>query len=337
MASLGLAEPSVSNISINFRTSENDPHILRSICKEPQILRINSNLLIKHTFFLEKGAPFILLKTNLCDRPLKMLIDTGAAVSIIANDIIKENIHKTSYFFSLFGIAGKDVSVTTEGMVHGIFNFDDTFLGSTLHLVDRKYTGTGDGYLGFDFLAPYKVTIDLNNMYLRINLDELIKNESHDEEKIDDILPKKSQNDGNEDNFLTFLAKHYDFEGIKANGSPSRRNKLCKKMKKNEYKKYNDAVKAFQGQIRKYDRFFALPNVALQSINTNNFSTANRYEIIYNQLKLNDCTESEKSFIKDICMEFPLQFYLENDLVGATHVLKHPTASECKNSKFKAI
>lgn len=124
MESLGLATPSILKISINFRTHKNEPQMLKKICVRPQILQndFNTDKILEHDFFFEKEAPFILLSTNLCERPLKLLIDTGAAVSIIVNDIIKEETHKINYHFSLFGIAGKDMSVTTEGMVHGIFN-----------------------------------------------------------------------------------------------------------------------------------------------------------------------------------------------------------------------
>lgn len=156
MESFGQTIPSISTININFRTSENEPSILKELHIKPIILKVDteSNKILEHKFFYEKGAPFILLHTNLCQRPLKLLIDTGASVSILASDIVSKNIHKTNYCFSLFGNAGREVSVTTQGMVHAIFKFDNTYLGSTLHLVERKYVGTADGYLGFDLIRP---------------------------------------------------------------------------------------------------------------------------------------------------------------------------------------
>lgn len=317
MASLGLASPSITNLRINFRTAQNEPNILQKLYNKPSILKISSNTIVEHKFFFEKGAPFILLNTNLCERPLKMLIDTGAAVSIVASDAIKQDIHKTNYFFSLFGIAGKDVSVTTEGMVHGIFDFNDTFLGSTLHLVDRKYTSTGDGYLGFDFLAPYKVMIDLNKMCLRINLNELIENNSGG--KVENI-EEKILKEENHDDFLSILAKNYDFELAQTNPSSNKKEKTHKK----DYKEYYDAVKSFKNQLKEYDRYTMLSNQILRSLNSNNFSSfPTRHEIIYNDLKLNKCAESEKNFIKDNCMKYPLQFYVDGDPIGATHVLEH--------------
>lgn len=182
----------------------NEPKTLENFYVRPQIVQNENEIdkTLELEFFFEKGAPFILLNTNLCERPLKLLIDTGASVSIVASDIIKENIQKTNYFFSLFGIAGKEVSVTTEGMVNGILNFDNTLLGSTFHLVDRKYAGTADGYLGFDFLAPYKVNIDLDKMCLRINL----KNIFSSAEKMN------TDKEETEEIFLNILAQNFEFE-----------------------------------------------------------------------------------------------------------------------------
>lgn len=139
--------------------------------------------MIEHEIFSENGAPYILLETNLSERPLKLLVDTGASISLLASDLIYKNIKKANYIINLYGIVGKDVSIQTEGFVQGILSVSGCWLGTTLHLVDRKYSGPADGYLGYDFLAPYGVILNMNNMCLQINLNEITKSRAQAEKQ----------------------------------------------------------------------------------------------------------------------------------------------------------
>lgn len=365
MESLGLTTPSTTNNCINFIISKNEPQVLEKMLVKPEILQIesNSSKILKHKIFLEKGAPFIHLKTSLCKRPLKLLIDTGASVSIIASNVINKSIHKISHFFTLFGIAGKEVSVTTEGMVHSIFNFNNTYLGSTFHLVDRKYLGNVDGYLGFDFLAPYKVAVDLESMCLRINLDNIMTHDSREDqlEEKEKSIPEVVQEISEEkekikENFLTILAQNYEFEPInslKNLNKAKKRNKIVKeierkkleckeyynavktfdknkyehkqyiplssvfepKEKKKERQEYEDVIKTFKKRRREYEQNLLFSKTLSQN--------ESRADVIFNELNLEDCSETEKDYIKDLCEKFPKQFYLKGDPIGTTHVFKH--------------
>lgn len=164
-------------MSINFRASENDERILNKL----QNFQISSNTnflnndTIEYEIHTEGGAPFIYLKTNLIDRPIKFLVDTGASISLLASDLVSEHINKINYTIDLYGMVGKEVSVQTQGMVHSILSFNGHLLGTTLHLIDRKYAGPGEGYLGYDFLCPYGVIMNLSKMCIQINLKEIIK------------------------------------------------------------------------------------------------------------------------------------------------------------------
>lgn len=89
--------------------------------------------------------------------PIKLLVDTGASISIVADDLISKSINVIDYSINLYGLVGKEVYVKTRGMVHSIFSINGRLLNSTLHLVDRKFTGPADGYLGYDFLSPFGV------------------------------------------------------------------------------------------------------------------------------------------------------------------------------------
>lgn len=151
------------------------------------------NFNIKTKIFTENGAPYVILETNLCKRPLKFLVDTGAAISLIANDIISEKTYKIDYEVTVFGIIGKDVTVRTQGMITGILNIENQLMGTLFHIVDRKYLGSVDGYLGYDFLSPYGAILDMKEMFLKLNNIEFstkekpkleVKNELNNDKKL---------------------------------------------------------------------------------------------------------------------------------------------------------
>lgn len=242
------------NLIIDFRTDKNDKETLEILKKLQRIntIKRNDNLEIIYKIFNDDGAPFILLKTNLCSKPVKLLVDTGAAISIIASDLILENTKIIKYIINLFGISGKENAIMTKGLVNGVFIFGNNHLGTTLHLIDRVHSGFGDGFLGYDFISSYGLQIDIRKMTIQINLcdTEAQKNE---------ISKEKDDND----NFLQILACSYDFDEI------------------------------------------------------------NRSKVIFDQLKLSNCSSEEKNHIKGICEDFPYQFYLEGDHLSATDVIKH--------------
>lgn len=111
-----------SHLSINFRTSENDEETLGKLRKIQQssINNIKDRKLISLDLHDENGAAFVYLQTNLNKKPLKLLVDTGASITILANSVVTENVKKTNFIVNLYGIVGKDVSVKTQGIVHGI-------------------------------------------------------------------------------------------------------------------------------------------------------------------------------------------------------------------------
>lgn len=151
------------NLTINFRTFENNEEIL-DILKDFQLTKQTTNIqnTITTNIFTEKGAAYILLKSNFSERPyLKLLIDTGASITLLAKDVIKQESQIENYIIKLFGVV-KNVSIETQGLIHGKFIMNNQQLDSTVHLIEREHAGPGDGYLGYDFLSAYKAIIDLN-------------------------------------------------------------------------------------------------------------------------------------------------------------------------------
>lgn len=281
MDQIGRLAPS-ANMSINFRAIKNEQENINSI----QNLQIKNSekLNVKTKIYNEKGAPFVIVKTNLCERPLKFLIDTGAAISLITDDVLSKRIHKIDYEVSVFGIIGRDVSIRTQGMVAGILNVENKFLGTMFHVVKREYLCSADAYLGYDFLSPYKALIDMTNMLLRICTEDSFcikdENEIKNELKIEDKYEMNDKNDEKE-NFMSILAQNYDFEEQKST------------------------------------------NINVRQVHLYNLNTFDRIDYILKNLKLKNCKIEEVSFVRKICENFPYQFYLEGDMLSSTDVIKH--------------
>lgn len=71
-------------LNINFRTHENENKLLDVLKNFQNKFKFNGCL--EHEIFHENGVPYISVKTNLCERPLKFLIDTGASLSLISKN-----------------------------------------------------------------------------------------------------------------------------------------------------------------------------------------------------------------------------------------------------------
>ena len=104
------------------------------------------------------------MKSNLCERPLKFLIDTGASITLLAEDVISEKPYISNYVINLYGVTGKDVSIKTKGMVFGVFSTGSRCIETALHIIDRKYAGPGDGYIGYDLLSAYGAVINITTV-----------------------------------------------------------------------------------------------------------------------------------------------------------------------------
>lgn len=338
MEQLGQTVSSNSDIFINFRSAQNKSDIPQKMIIIPEISQKNSKIeeIVEQKIFSDRGMPFILLNTSLCERPIKLYIDTGATVSIIADDVIKNDIIIENDTLNLLGITGKEVSIKTLGMVHSIFQMGNTFLKSKLHTVDRKYAGPGDGFLGFDFLAPYKVNIDLDQLCLRINLKNIITNEMKTidliikEETEENLLTNeirtisetKTNNliikEETEQPFLNILAQNYEFETINSSiNSIPKKSKIRKSMntEKTKSNKYFDPTKAFEKNTTEYEKYPIFPS-SIQN-------THNGDENSFNKLKLDEYPEKEKDIMKNICIQYSPQFYLARDPIGTKNVFKH--------------
>lgn len=353
-----LVSSTVSNININFRTAENDKNILNTLqeFQKAEKNKIVQGKKLSQCIYNENGAPYVFVKTNLNKRPIKLLIDTGAAITILASDLISQEVQRTNYIINLYGIVGKETSIKTEGIVHGLIEIEEYPLGIIMHLVNRKFSGPADGYLGYDFLSSYGVIVNINVMKLTITLNKLIKSKEEINEKED----KKEENKkeiserkenakenvkSNENNFLNILAHVYEFpdENEKRKINAKLRRKMARvnrNMKRENYNNYLEAADFYKEEFKKINEEKVNPDLTdknnLEHVSLHNMSNGEetewfdaknsdqfRAERIFNDLQLDGLSEECKETVRKVCVKFPFQFYVRDDMLRVTEVIKH--------------
>lgn len=115
MENTGQTFPSKMQFNINFCTENNDNSILDILKSFQKIKNVST---IHHKIFHENDAPYLIIKKKLCNRPLKLLIDTGASLSLISNETNSNKITKRDCQINLYGLIGKEMPIRTEGIIN---------------------------------------------------------------------------------------------------------------------------------------------------------------------------------------------------------------------------
>lgn len=247
------------NFNINFHKKNNDHSILNILKGFQKIQNVKS---FQHKIFQENNAPFILIQTNLCQRPLKILIDTGASLSLLSNKVVSKKLYKKNCRLNLYGLMGKEMPIRTKGTVDVLLTFNEQNINTTFHVVDKQFSGPGDGYLGYDFLSLYEAHIDLKDMYLNIKLDDSVNDNLCEISKNATINSEKNIVCINQDeNFIDTIAKSYKIEPWKKTNEIWE-NRFNKKIEKKKAKMI--ARNAYDNKIKKYHN---LKNEQIKKIN----------------------------------------------------------------------
>lgn len=359
---------------------------------------------VSQNIFIENHAPFIMLQTNLTNRPIKMLIDTGASISLLASHIITNKITLGEPKFRLFGFGNTINGILTNGMTEAIAEVDNSKINIALHVIDVNWTGPAEGFIGFDFLTKYNAHIDMENMKIYLRLRKTLGVEKNDSNT---NTLKGGNNKADSGNSVSQIRKN-------KGGKSKNRNKKKKKITETSTilnipedggefnKKLDDLYKHINGIHSEFKEYIESTVFSLnqrgneakfrvnceqnieknilehiqKTINichtetfdvTENGNTShhiggkqqsftirhlgydpgttpgeerenahgifhshpteltmsNRTDTIYKQLVLDHCSNEESKFTKSICEEFPYQFYIEDDNLNCTHVLKH--------------
>lgn len=216
------SSPRIKSIDIDCsKNSSEQDHLIHSL----QNFYIDKFENISQDISIENRALYINLQTNSIERPIKMLIDTGASVSIISSKLISPKAELQNIRCRLYGLGSSKDGIITEGLLHTNTIISEISLGLSLHVVDQKYLGPMDGILGFDFMINYRTNIDIDNLKLHFKLNELYskrseeteKNNENDENDTNDANNENDANDENdeyEENFMKYfedILKYYEY------------------------------------------------------------------------------------------------------------------------------
>lgn len=111
---------------------------------------------------------------DVANRALKLLIDTGSEITIVASDVIDnaEEIETTTV--ALTGLSGNKQTIPTEGTVKAKIFVNDVVLNEKIYIIQRENTYLQseefDGFLGRDFLKKHGATIDLHNDTIQLRV-----------------------------------------------------------------------------------------------------------------------------------------------------------------------
>lgn len=97
-------------------------------------------------------------------------MDTGSEITIVAQDMLKEEVEIEPRGI-LRGISGNDHLVPTTGITDAKIIAENIELPDQFNLVDRRYAGPYDGYLGHAFLKGNKAVIDMKENKIELKID----------------------------------------------------------------------------------------------------------------------------------------------------------------------
>lgn len=224
--------------TIEFKNFNNSPdqHLLINSLQNFFVDKYEN---ISHDITIENYAPFITLKTTSIDGPIKMMIDTGASVSIISSRIIPPEKELQNIKCRLFGLGSSTDGILSMGLLHTNTIINGVSLGLSLHVIDQKFLGRIDGFLGFDFLTNYRTNIDIENKKIYFKLNDLHTKKSEQMNK----KPEKQPSSENQNN----------------QGEPSNSLKSVPIENKNELFNYMEAMHFFYAEDENRERLKVKP------------------------------------------------------------------------------
>lgn len=109
---------------------------------------------------------YISFTTEFTNRPIRLMVDTGASISLISENVIRSDVKMRNLNVKLFGFSSKDQCVNSSKAIDGFINMSNepnTKIGATFHIVPSIYTGEADGFLGADFILFYRTILDFRS------------------------------------------------------------------------------------------------------------------------------------------------------------------------------
>lgn len=140
---------------------------IENIPNEPNINKIT----IIDSIFEENSDIVITVDVSICNKPVKLLVDSGAHATMLKSSAIKSNIlYYPQVKYAMVGINGPSSSITTHGAAYGNVVMNGVKMKTQFQIADSRMHLNYDGILGLDFLRNYNAIINMSKMTLSVTL-----------------------------------------------------------------------------------------------------------------------------------------------------------------------
>lgn len=123
-----------------------------------------SQIISRFSLTEDNASAFWEITTDFTTRPIRLLLDTGAQVTIVSEDVILPTVTIHPFYIALIGINGINYAISTRGSLNGSFITENgTHWPTEIHTLNRENVGQFDGYLGLDFMRIYGADIKFSD------------------------------------------------------------------------------------------------------------------------------------------------------------------------------
>lgn len=271
----------------------------------------------------ESSRKLLIVTFSVNNKELNFLVDTGAAISIIKSDTLKNlpNLDRKeeSHGIQVCGI-GEEKFEIKEYVILNVFNkYTHNFYVININI-------PFDGILGIDFLKKYNAEINLANAKLKLQNKVPVPKKSNDirerqpfakitiKSRTEQIIPILIKNVKNGDCIIE--QQELDNKLLIPNALVSVKNYVAytscinKGLKPIEYEAYRE-LEGFPVELEE------------MRINTINYEPKNRTEKVVNQIRTDHMNSEEKRNILNICKDFKDIFHIDGDTFSFSNTIKH--------------
>lgn len=93
-------------LTAHFRVQNNNTTVLNGL-RNLQVYFASQNVSVSQKICIKNDKPMVYLKTSISPKPIRLLVDTGASVSLIADDLITKCEQVHDFHITIFGIVGE--------------------------------------------------------------------------------------------------------------------------------------------------------------------------------------------------------------------------------------
>lgn len=249
---------------------------------------------------IENEAMTIAVPTNVTERPIRLIVDTGSQISIVAKDTIGPEVEIQPQKYNLTGISGKEHTVSTSGDVDARLMVGENTVPDRLTLAERRYAGPYDGYLGHAFLRENNAVIDMKNEEIKLE----VKQEHSEEKSRESEFEIYACRQDRPNKQTTVENPQSDWEKLKL---------------------YEGLNLRINNEVNQYLLCFdeSESEVPMKVVGSSRAHKATRHEQIMSEILLDNCDESQKQEVEDLVRKYPNQFYLQGDRLEVTDIIQH--------------